>query len=58
MRTGRGQCAAKADWVVPPSIAWIAGPAPENGTWVMLDAADNLEQLAREMRRGADPGLA
>jgi len=45
-----GGSATKATCVVPLRIAWIAGPAPEKGTWVMLMPQTTLKRLAGKMR--------
>src|SRR6266436_4018000 len=50
-----GGSAAKATCVVPLSRAWIAGPAPENGTWVMLTSQTILNSSPD--RSGAGPVL-
>ena len=53
-----GGSAANAICVVPDRIAWIAGPAPENGTWVMLIRASILSSSPDRCGVVPMPGLA
>ena len=50
--------AAKATCVVPLRTAWMAGPAPENGTWVISIPPTILKSSPERCGVVPIPGLA